>query len=413
MTSGTFETVLIDSIIINREKRQRKTLEKVEELAESIRKLGLINPPVIDRDMVLIAGETRLEACRLIGLTSIPVQYADTIDPIVLHLIELEENIKRVDLSWQDRVDAISKYHSMQVEADPSWTYEKTADAINMSYAAVSQFLSVKDALNAGVKGIADAPTMSVAKNIAKRAREREKSSAKLELQELTDPGAAQAKPRRAELLNLSFFDFQSELKFNFLHCDFPYGVNAGDKIGQSGAKILGSYKDTPDYYFDLIEHLCSAPYIADSAHLMFWFSMDFYTPTVEKLEAAGWRVYAKPLIWLKSDNVGIISDPNRTPRHIYETALMASRGDRFVVRSVADSIASPTTKEFHTSEKPKAVLDHFFRMFVDEHTIMLDPTAGSGNAVTQAEAAGAQYALGLEMDTEFYKRAQENLSRA
>ena len=61
-------------------------------------------------------------------------------------------------------------------------------------------------------------------------------------------------------------------------------------------------------------------------------------------------------------------------------------------------------------SEKPTLVLEHFFRMLVDETTVMLDPTCGSGNAVKVAEALGANWSTGLEIDPKYVEGAKENL---
>jgi hypothetical protein len=47
---------------------------------------------------------------------------------------------------------------------------------------------------------------------------------------------------------------------------------------------------------------------------------------------------------------------------------------------------------------RPQPMLRHFFEMFVDEHTIMLDPTCGSGTALRAAEALKAKYVLGVEI---------------
>ncbi len=60
-------------------------------------------------------------------------------------------------------------------------------------------------------------------------------------------------------------------------------------------------------------------------------------------------------------------------------------------------------------SEKPKPVLRHFFRLFVDEYSTVLDPTCGSANALMVAEEMGAKQVLGLEIDKEFYELAKEN----
>src|SRR5271165_5870530 len=105
MTSGEFRSSPVDSIIVNREVRQRREIphEKIIELADSIRRLGLINPIVITRGSILVAGECRLTAVRQLGWSHIPTQFVDELPPEELECIELEENVKRIDLSWTDR----------------------------------------------------------------------------------------------------------------------------------------------------------------------------------------------------------------------------------------------------------------------------------------------------------------------
>ena len=55
----------------------------------------------------------------------------------------------------------------------------------------------------------------------------------------------------------------------------------------------------------------------------------------------------------------------------------------------------------------------HFFRMFVDENTYMLDPTCGSVTALRAAEAHKAAYVLAFEINEEFAKRADLRLWEA
>jgi ParB/RepB/Spo0J family partition protein len=97
MTSGEFHSIEINSISVNRGERQRLQLkeEPLEELADSIEALGLIHPIVVTRELVLVSGERRLEACRRLGWTRISAQYTDELDPKRLQLLEFEENIKR------------------------------------------------------------------------------------------------------------------------------------------------------------------------------------------------------------------------------------------------------------------------------------------------------------------------------
>src|SRR5690606_36396537 len=126
--------------------------------------------------------------------------------------------------------------------------------------------------------------------------------------------------------------------RFNLIHCDFPYGVKA-DKHNQGAAAAFGGYADDPDVYWQLLATLERAMenVVAESAHLIFWFSMDYYQRTLDALSGMGWSVNPFPLIWHKSDNTGILPDPSRGPRRIYETALFASRGDRKIVGAVGN----------------------------------------------------------------------------
>src|SRR5438128_2198322 len=130
MTSGQFSSIPISSIHVDRTGRQRRELRDIHSLADSIRRLGLIHPVIITRDYELKAGERRLEACKQLGWTSISAQWYDETDPAQLLLLELEENIKRVDISWQENCAAIHKYHSIRLSMDPSWNESRTAEEL-------------------------------------------------------------------------------------------------------------------------------------------------------------------------------------------------------------------------------------------------------------------------------------------
>lgn len=54
--------------------RIRKDYGDIEELARDIRENGLINPPVVTPEFVLIAGERRLKACQFLGYQQIEVR---------------------------------------------------------------------------------------------------------------------------------------------------------------------------------------------------------------------------------------------------------------------------------------------------------------------------------------------------
>lgn len=97
------QTLPIDQIIPNR--LQPRTIfddEKIRELADSIREDGIIQPLIVsklpDGRHELIAGERRLRAARIAGLTNVPV-VIKAVDQAGMLALSLIENIQREDLN--------------------------------------------------------------------------------------------------------------------------------------------------------------------------------------------------------------------------------------------------------------------------------------------------------------------------
>ena len=264
-------------------------------------------------------ANAELEACRRLGWTHISAQYTDELDPKRLQLFEYEENIKRVDLTADEQCRALVGFHQLNVQLDPTWNQNKTADALHKSKSALSNDLRVAYAHVGGDKQICAATTMSAKRNILARRDER---NTRLALAEL-DP------TRRETILN---FDFNERAKtysgprFNFLHCDFPYGIGA-DKFNQSSAPVHGDYDDRPEVFDrlcqtlrDNLDRLCEP-----SAHMIFWFAIKHYPKVYGFLQSLGadWAVNPVPLIWAKPGE-GIIPRPEHDPRQCYEAAFKA-----------------------------------------------------------------------------------------
>ncbi len=421
MTSGNFTSFAIGDIIVNRAERQRRELKNVDILAGSIKRYGLIHPIVITRDCELVAGERRLEAIRSLGHTHINCQYLDELDPTIRRAIELEENVKREDIPWADECRAVLEYHEFRMSEEAEWSQEKTGEALGIPRVSVTERIGVAKEILAGNTMVAGAPRYSTAKGIVRRAESRKDDEA------LAALGVRKALPGEDgtapdSILCADFNEWAGTYnqdglspRFNFLHCDFPYGIGA-DKFNQGSATLHGGYSDTEDDYWRLLATLAANldRLCLESAHIMFWFSMDYYTETLAFFEKyTDFKMNTKPLIWTKSDNVGILPDPERGPRQIYETCLFGSRGDRRIVRSTSNADYSPSQRDEHMSIKPEIMLRKFFQMFVDSNTIILDPTCGSGSSLRAAEAMGATHIVGLERDEEFAKRANAALNKA
>src|SRR5712691_10088871 len=75
--------------------RYRKDLGDLRALAQSIEEVGLLHPVVVTPEGRLIAGQRRLEACRLLGWSAIPVTVVDLYQAA---RGEAHENLVRKDL---------------------------------------------------------------------------------------------------------------------------------------------------------------------------------------------------------------------------------------------------------------------------------------------------------------------------
>ncbi len=408
MLTGEFGSIALDDIHILPDRIRREVKdEDIGTLAESIKRRGLLHPIAIERyTNILIAGETRIRAFRRLGLDRIPYQYADELTEVDRLGIELEENVKRSDLSWQDRCDALLKYHRLHQAEAPGWKYDDTAEAVGYSVRSVQDQIRVAEKIAQGDTRVAAAKEYSVAKNLVQRIDARKAAD---ELAILDGP--APSKPD-TPILTADFVEWADDYAgpaFNFIHMDLPYGVNA-DGFNQGAAQAFGGYKDDFATYERLIEAFSrnANKLMGESCHVMFWFSMNHYHWTLQRLRDIGLWVDHVPLIWFKSDNTGALPDPTRGPRRVYETAFWCSFGDRKILQARANTFPAPVTRlGEHMSEKSQPMLEHFMRMVVDHDTRLLDPTCGSGAALRAADALGAGSVTGLELNPEFADNAR------
>jgi ParB family transcriptional regulator, chromosome partitioning protein len=114
-------TLKIDSI--NPNPYQTRTFfdeEKILSLAANIKENGLIQPIVVLKknqgNLILLAGERRLRACRLLGWQSIlcVIKYEDEVDDSKQSLIAVMENLQREDLSPIELANTFTLLMKMQ-----------------------------------------------------------------------------------------------------------------------------------------------------------------------------------------------------------------------------------------------------------------------------------------------------------
>jgi ParB family chromosome partitioning protein len=125
--------------------RSESRPELLEELVASIKATGLIQPlivrpvPGFPHQFEVVAGERRLRAAQLAGLTDVPAVIREFNDQEAV-AVSLIENIQREELSPADEARALKRLID-----EFSLTHEQAAHAIGRSRAAVSNLLRLLD----------------------------------------------------------------------------------------------------------------------------------------------------------------------------------------------------------------------------------------------------------------------------
>jgi len=128
-TDGLPANVPIEQIRPNRyQPRRHFDPDRLAELAQSIKDSGLIQPIIVsklnDTEYELIAGERRLQACKLAGLTSIPVFIKNVSDREQL-LLAIIENVQRENLTPLEEANA----------------YQRLLDEFSLTHTEISQII--------------------------------------------------------------------------------------------------------------------------------------------------------------------------------------------------------------------------------------------------------------------------------
>lgn len=136
------KSIPIDKIKVSKN-NVRKTLEDfiaLDELARSIKEIGLLQPVVVFYNEAqdtyeLIIGQRRFQACKNIGLKTIPAIITKPMNNIDAIALSLAENVHRQDLDWKDKVEAAVTL------LNELGTVQAVADKLNISDTAVRNYL--------------------------------------------------------------------------------------------------------------------------------------------------------------------------------------------------------------------------------------------------------------------------------
>lgn len=147
-------------IRIEKQVRTEFPQAEMEELTASIKANGVLQPPLVTKELRLLAGERRVRCSITAGLSKIPVIITDRmLNDTEVRLIQLSENIHRADLTGYEKWLACTEI----LCCNTGWTQRELAKHLHLSESMVVRLLSPsktsaawQEALKAGKCGLSD-----------------------------------------------------------------------------------------------------------------------------------------------------------------------------------------------------------------------------------------------------------------
>lgn len=412
------------------EDRSRQDYGSIVELAASIKKLGLLQPlvvmrleePVENKHYKLLAGGRRYQALMMLCKQEIPVVLKEELSQVEQLEIELEENIRRKDLTWPERIsmllkiDELKRAQARKTTIDNvtygdnkgGWSVQKTAALVEKSVGSVSQDIAL-------AKDMRDNPDLAVkvqglSKVMAKKRMNellREKNAKIFLKKEKQDPSSA------IKLGScLSLIKALQDSSVDLCITDPPYDCSTmndrGSRLGASYAskEIEMSGGGMYAVYQTLLPELHRV--LKDGAHVYIFYAMEWDHKLKMLLKENGFDVDDRPIIWNKNQTTGKPTDWHYTP--MYETILFAIKlpKSRPLLNACGDMMTIPpihSSKRVHSLQKPSELLQKLINNSSVMGDLVLDPFAGSGSTLKTAIKLGRR-AIGFEMDETNYMEA-------
>lgn len=435
LTLAPIESIKID------EERQRKIFneEELENLCESILRIGLLHPVIvqatIDGKLLLLAGERRFRAMsklyaegkifncngKAVPQGYIPATQALTLTEYERREIELDENLVRINLTWQEHAMAVSQLHNLKLaeygpidKASPGtgWGLGDTVKLVSgtaiairaagapttavshmlllakhMDKECVSKAKSIPEAMNA-LRGY-------MAQSIEMQIVEQLKAEIKTTVAgAVIEGGNIHVLNEDVTLVNVDLvegFPRLPDSQFDIIITDPPYGIGA-DAFGDQ-SKIGHAYEDNFDYAMGLVDTIALEGYrvTRPDAHMFLFSAYENVAIVQSILKTRGWTVWPRPLIWDKC-GTGMVPESKFGPRYSYECIIFARKGNRTINSLFNDVLHIPPVpgqKLLHAAQKPVELYQTLLSYVSLPGDSVLDPCAGTGTAGVAAANLG------------------------
>lgn len=410
--------------------RQRKKVDegKISELAVSIQAHGLLNAIVVkpvDRvrfpdapqqlKYQLVAGYRRLLAHALLKRKEIEAKLLEQVDELEAEEIELDENIMREQLSWQDEVKAKARLVELR-KVKYGDSIRDVADHVGESRGELWEDTRLAKAMEV-------MPELAHSKNKSQAQNKLRLIARRLDLTEKAEKIMAESK-EMAESFETKVFQgpWQSitpKWTSGIAGCvitDPPYGIDLDEGETKKGSPHPEVYADNHYDVMDDIELMMKEAFrlLKDDAHAYFFFDIKNHAKVLAKLQSAGFTVDPIPLIWVKP-GPGQTNHPDSRWGSGYEACFFCRKGARALLKQGQSNVLThdpvPGNKKIHPVEKPTSLLRQLIESSTAPQEIVIDFYGGSGSTAEAAIQTGRNFLI-CEKDPAYYAGIVERLRK-
>jgi site-specific DNA-methyltransferase (adenine-specific) len=445
----------INEIVLNNNRRKVDE-SKVKELAESIKQLGLINPITVNSNNVLIAGNHRLEAFKLLGKDEIEVSILD-LNNLLAELAEIDENLVRNELHWTDADKQIARRKIIYLELYPDTKKgainQHTKDVLtdNLSFSKTTAKITsqsertVERAVKRGeeiteeeaeVLKTIDAPKsygdILIKQTTETRAKvidalkveskpveiiiqEIKKEEKKAEYKEKVLEARIETKINESikQGNSLEILETLEDGCIDIVLTDPPYGIDyvSNRSTDENAITKRGLLNDGKDEAFDLLDKTCEILQrkTAVNSHLYFFCSWSVFS----KFEAIISKYFTikTPIVWDKGNKGS--GDLDNDWGNQTEIIIYCVKGKKLINNRRGNLISVSrlhTSKMIHPTQKPNELIKEILEVSFNEGDFIVDPFMGSGSTIKVCQELKAK-CLGIELDKEMFNIANNYIN--
>jgi ParB/RepB/Spo0J family partition protein len=430
MINYELKTVLTESIIST--DRARTDLGDIDELMNSFKKYGVIQPlAVIDCGEIvndktvyrLLAGGRRYEAAKRAGISEVPVKiYTDNLSEMMMKSIELEENLRRKELTFMERCTLTKQIHELQIAMygkkistspdAPGHSMRDTAEMMKISHVIVSQDIKLANAME-------QFPDIGweKCKDRAEALKTLNKFEERIARSALSDRAMKLNKESKTKKMIDSYVlgDFFDMIKgvpsgtVDLVEIDPPYGIDLPNIKKEHDMNYGDSYNEVDaSVYIPFIGKVLDEAYrvMKTDSWLIFWFGPEPWFDIIYSLIKQS-KFETRRLCGIWTKNNGQTKHPDIYLAQCYEMFYYARKGnptinlDKRGRSNIFDFPPVSPTNKIHPTERPVPLMEEILRTFTWEGSRIVVPFAGSGNTLRAAYNLN-MFPIGYDLSKEY-----------